>query len=292
MGKTVAQIKAEMTTAYMADETVAAKYGFTVGASFEETFSKVSLESIIFYVVACCVWTLESLFDIHKKDVADLLETKKPHRLKWYRDKALAFQYGRSLKEDTDTYDEIVDSEKVVKYASAVEYQGRLYIKVAKGTASDKQPLSPAEFTALIAYFNDVKDAGVVLEVVNLPADHMQLSMDVYYDPMVFAPSGLRLDTGEDTVRNAIKDYLQNLPFNGEYRNAALVDKLQALDGVVIPELLTAKTVSDAAYKAAVDVKPWADILAKSLPESGYYKVYEESDLRLSFKPYQTIESV
>ncbi len=291
MARKIAQIKAEITTAYMADETVAARYDFTVGAAFEDVFSKVSLESILFYVVAATMWTLESLFDIHKKEVSDLLNTKKPHRLKWYRDKALAFQLGRSLEPDADTYAEVVDSEKVVKYASAVEYQGRLYIKVAKGSG-DKQPLSAAEQTALTAYFSDIKDAGVVLEVVNLPADHMQLSMDIYYDPMVFAPSGLRLDTGEDAVRNAIKSYLQSLPFNGEYRNAELVDTLQALDGVVIPELRQALTVSDADYNAAAGAKPWVSIPAKSLPVSGYYKIYEDADLQLTLKAYQTIETL
>ena len=116
--------------------------------------------------------------------------------------------------------------------------------------------------------------------------------MDIYYDPMVFAPSGLRLDTGEDAVRNAIKSYLQNLPFNGEYRNSALVDRLQALDGVVIPELREALTVSDADYQAATGAKPWTGIQAKSLPVSGYYKIYEDSNLVLAFKAYQTIESV
>jgi len=276
----------------MADEMLAARYGFTKGAAFEDTFSKVSLEGIIFYVVATAMWTLESLFDIHRKEISDLLNTKKPHRLKWYRDKALAFQLGRSLEPDADTYAEVVDSEKAVKYASAVEYQGRLYIKVAKGGDSDKQPLSEAEQTALTAYISEIKDAGVVLEIVNDPADHMQLSMDIYYDPMVFAPSGLRLDTGEDAVRNAIKGYLQNLPFNGEYRNSALVDALQALNGVIIPELRLAMTLSDADFKAATGVKPWAGIQAKSLPASGYYKIYDEGDLRLTFKAYQTIESV
>jgi len=292
MARTIAQIKAEITTALMADETLAAKYGFTPGEAFDSVFSMVSIESIMFFIVATAMWTIESLFDIHKKEVSDLLNTKKPHRLKWYRDKALAFQMGRSLEPDADTYAEVVDSEKAVKYASAVEYQGRLYIKVAGGGDSDKQPLSEAVQTALTAYFSEIKDAGVVLEIVNAPADHMQLSMDIYYDPMVFAPSGLRLDTGEDAVRAAIASYLQNLPFNGEYRNSALVDALQALDGVVIPELRLSMTVCDADFKAATGVKPWAGIQAKSLPASGYYKIYDEGDLRLTFNAYQTIESV
>lgn len=293
MARTITDIKSEMTAAFMADEILASTYGFAPKSSFEDTFSKVSLESIIFFVVATCMWTLETLFDTHKKEITDLIETKKPHRLKWYRNKALAFQYGRALDEDADTYAEVVESEKVVKYASAVEYQGRLYIKVAKGGLA-KEPLSTAEQAAITAYFADIKDAGVVLEIVNKPADHFTLEMDVYYDPMVLNVQGFRLDTGADTVRDAVKDYLQNrIPFNGEYRNASLVDVLQQLDGVVIPELKLARTVADSEFQTSLNSEvPWKTIQAKHLPESGYYKIYSDGDLSLKFIAYQSIETV
>lgn len=292
MARTIATIKDEITVDFMANETIAGLYGFTVGDSFDSAFSKVSIESIIFFIVASSIWTLETLFDAHKTELSDLLDTKKPHRRKWYRDKALAFQYGRSLEEDSDTYDEIVDSEMIVKYAAAVEYQGKLYIKVAKGD-TDKGQLSSDEQTALTSYFADIKDAGVVIEIVNKAADHYSARFNIYYDPMVCAANGLRLDTGADTVRDTIKDYIQNqIPFNGEYRNSSLIDALQALDGVIIPELLLSQTVSDEDYQAAGDgAIPWQTIQAKSLPESGYYKVYNDADLVLNFIAYQTIET-
>jgi len=288
MARSIAAIKAGMTADFMANETIATAYGFAAGASFEDTFSKVSIESILFFIVASAIWVLESLFDTHKQELSDLLSTKKPHRLKWYRDKALAFQFGRSLAEDEDVYDTIVESERVVKYASAVEYQGKLYIKVAGGSDTDKQPISAAAETSLSAYLAEIKDAGVKIELVNQPADHIKLALDIYYDPMVFAATGLRNDNGADTIRDAIKAYLQNLPFNGEYRNADLIDRLQALDGVVIPELKDAQTISHADYAAG----SWTTIQAKSLPVSGYYKIYSDADLSLRFIAYQTIESV
>jgi hypothetical protein len=292
MARTIATIKASITTDFMSNETLSTAYGFTPGASFDSVFSKVSVENILFYIVSVAIWTLETLFDTHKTEVSNLIDTKKPHRLKWYRDKALAFQLGRSLDEDSDTYDEIVDSEMIIKWAAAVEYQGKLYIKVAKGV-TDKEALSGEEQTALTAYFDDIKDAGVKYEIVNKDADHYAAELDIYYDPMVYAATGTRLDTGSDTVRDTIKDYAQNqIPFNGEYRNASLIDVLQALDGVIIPELIQAKTVSDENYQAAESgAIPWETIQAKHLPQSGYYKVYEDSDLVLNFIAYQTISS-
>lgn len=291
MARTIAAIMEDMTKAFMADETLAVKYGFAVGSDFNSFFSKVSIERIMYFVAATSIWMLESLFDSHKNELSNLIDTKKPHRLKWYRDKALSFQYGRSLELDSDVYAEVIESEMVVKYASAVEYQGRLYVKVAGGTAT-KEPLPMAEQTALESYFSEIKDAGVILELVNEDADHYALEMDIYYDPMVFNANGLRLDSGADTVRDMIKDFVQNqIPFNGEYRNALVVDALQKLNGVVIPELKVAKTCSHAAFIAGEPI-PWQTIQAKHLPVSGYYKVYDPDDLQLTFIPYQTIESL
>ena len=290
MARSIVDIKSDITTSYMTNDTIAGAYGFAVGADFDSIFSKVSLESILFFIVATSIWTLESLFDAHNAEMKNLIDTKKPHRLKWYRDKALSFQFGRALLPDMDVYDQIVESEMVVKYASVVEYNGKIFIKVAKGN-SVKEPLSDNEKTALEAYFAEVKDGGVVLEIINLNSDHFAIDIDVYYDPMVFAATGLRLDNGLDTVRDTIKDYVQNqIPFNGEYRNAALVDVLQTLDGVVIPELKLTRTVTDADFSS--NLIPWKSIAAKNLPASGYYKVYNDIDLAINFIAYQTIESV
>ncbi len=299
MARTVSEIKKEMTTAFMYDATVAAQYEFTLGADFDATFSKVSIENILFFIVACANWTLENLFDKHKEELTTLIDTKKPHRLKWYRDKTLAFQYGRSLDIDSDVYAEVVESEKIVKYASVTEYQGRLYIKVAKGETT-KEVLSNAEQTALENYLNEIRDAGVRIgdvpnkvTVTNQPADHFNLTMDVYYDPLVFGADGLQLANGADKVRDTIKDFVENrIPFNGEYRNSLLVDTLQALNGVIIPELILAKTISHANFIATTGTVTWETIRAKHLPVSGYYKVYDEADLQLNFIAYQTITSV
>jgi len=290
MARSIAIIKAGITTDFMANETLATAYGFTTGATFDDEFSKVSIESLIFFIVATAIWLLETLFDTHKTELTALIETKAHGRL-WYKNKVLAFQYGRSLLPDSDTYDQVVESEKIVKYCSVVEYQGRIYIKVAKGIAI-KEPLTNDEQTALEEYISEVKDGGVVIgdvpgstTVTNLAADHFSAELDIYFDPMVYAASGLRLDSGADTVRDTIKDFVQNqIPFNGEYRNASLVDVLQALDGVVIPEFLSAKSKAEDS--------DWTVINAKCLPVSGYFKVYEDVDLVLNFKAYQTIESI
>lgn len=284
MARTIAVIKKEISDYFIQNETVIALYGLDTSKTFEDQFSKVSLESILFYVVAVAIWTLDTLFDYHKAELTALIAEKKPHRLKWYRDKTLNFQYGRDLIDDSDLYDntdetdEQIALERVVKYAAAVEQAGVVIIKVATELDGERMPLDGDQEEALTAYLKEIKDAGVKLSLVNEEANSFTATLDIYYDPMVLNASLNSLANGGNPVREAIADFIVNLPFNGEYRNAALVDRLQLVPGVVIPEL----------HASAID---GAAILAKANPASGYMKVYDEADLVLNAIAYDTISN-
>jgi len=139
MARTIADIKDSMTADFMRNSDVARAYGFETGAAFSSHFSKVSVESLLFYIVACATWVLENLFDRHKKDVEERIEAIMPHRPKWYRDKVLGFMKDKTLVTDTDYYDTEgmsdgdIEVARVVKYAAATENADAsiLTIKVA-----------------------------------------------------------------------------------------------------------------------------------------------------------------
>jgi hypothetical protein len=276
-----------MTDRFVRDETIREKYGFASGASFDAAFSKVSIESILFYCAAACFWTVEKLFDIHKAEVMTVIDELKPHSLRWYVSKAKAFLRGKSLVPDTDYYDtsgmtdEQIEDARIIKYAAAVERSAVVYLKIATQTDGAPHPVSADEKAAFVEYIGEVKDAGVVIEIVNEPAEHFRVKMDIYYNPMVINGKGQSFEGGYPVVET-IQNYIKNLPFNGEYRNAALVDALQAVDGVVIPELILAET--------GVDGIAWEQVKAKANPYSGYYKVYdEENDLKINYIPYESV---
>lgn len=259
-----------MTDVFITNDTIKALYGLDPKKNFEDQFSKVSLESILFYVVAVSVWTLEKLFDRHRQECEDLINELKPHTLRWYANKAKAFQFGKSLIPDTDQYDntgltdEQIREQQVVKYSAVTEKAAIVYVKVATGSEGARTPLSPEQETALAAYFLEVKDAGVKLKIVNEPADEFNIDIDVYYDPQVFDAGLNRLDGRGRTIHDTIASFVENLPFNGEYRNSALVNALTELDGVVLVEL----------KQASINGQP---INAKRVPESGYFRVDKDS---------------
>lgn len=254
----------------MANDTIKALYGLVPGKEFEDQFSKVSLESILFHVIATCIWTLEKLFDRHKQEVTDLINELKPHSLRWYVNKAKAYQDGRSLIPDSDRYDneglsdEEIRKEQVVKYAAVEEKGAIVYVKVAGGTEGNRRPLSDAQKAGLREYFMRVKDAGVKLEVISEEPNVFELNLDVYYNPQVFDAELRDKKTNTKVVHDTIAAFVENLPFNGEYRNSALIDALLELDGVELVELREAR-------------KDGERIDARCTPASGYFKVNKET---------------
>lgn len=281
MARTIAEIKKEITDYFVRNETIQALYELDPEKSFEDQFSKVSLESILFYVVAVSVWTLEKLFDRHKQECTELINELKPHSLRWYANKAKAFQFGKSLVPDTDQYDntgltdEQIREQQVVKYSAVTEKAAIVYVKVATGSEGARTQLSPEQEAALSAYFKEVKDAGVKLNIVNNPADEFNVKIDVYYDPQVFDDGLNRLDGTGKKVHDTVAFFVENLPFNGEYRNSALINALTELDGVVLVEL----------KQATANDQP---INAKYVPEAGYFKVDKEL-LGINAIAYETV---
>lgn len=279
MARTIAEIKDSMTTDLMRNPDVARAYGFETGAAFSSHFSKVSVESLLFYIVACAVWVLENLFDQHRRDVEQRIEAIIPHRPKWYRDKVLDFMKNKTLVPDTDHYDTEgmsdgdIEAARVVKYAAASESADAsiLTIKVAGDAEGKRQPLDTDTEGQLAAYIAEIKDAGVRVNLVNQTADVFHCEVDVYYDAMLLP------EAVETQCRDTIRNYIENLPFNGEYSNMALVDELQKVEGVRIVEM------SGATTEVAGESTP-TEINARFTPAAGYFSA---GNITINMKSYK-----
>lgn len=235
---------------------------------------------LMLYVVAYAAHVLEQLWDAYSAEVDARIEAIIPHRPKWYRDKVLAFMEDTTLVPDTDRYDttgltdEEIAARLVVKHATAGEDASAslLTIKVAGEEDGRRAPLPAGVETQLKAYIDEIKDAGVRYLLVNQEADTFNCTVDIYYDPMKLA------STVEADCRAAITDYIENLPFNGEYTNMALVDRLQAVDGVKIAELKSASS-------STADVPTPNGIDARAVPEAGYFQA---GGINLNMVPYNS----
>lgn len=283
MARSIEQIKTSMAEAFMQDTNLAIKYGFEVGADFNNTFSKVSIESLLLYIVAVGIWTLEKLFDTHTAEVTDYIATMKPHSLRWYVEKAKAFMYGVPLIDGTDRHDttgmtdEQIAQAQIVTFAACTEANATLYLKVAKAGPA---PLDENEKAAFEAYLHEIKDAGVRIDVISEHGDYLKLDMVIYYDPLLINADGESKADGTKVVEAAIKDYIENIPFNGEFRKNELEDAIQAVDGVVMVEFVAAYHSETGATDTYDEVVPYCK------PSSGYFK-FDNADLSdVTYQPY------
>ena len=246
--------------------------------------SKVAIWRLWVYIIAVAIWSLEKLFDLHRADIDKRLAELKPHTARWYRSKALAFQYGFDLLTDSDKFnntghtEEQIEASKIVKYSAVVESpnEGRLIVKIAGEQGEQLQPITDAQKQAFEAYFQEIKDAGVRLSVVNYQPDVLHLQMKIVYDPLVLDSNGQSIIHATKPIETAIKDYLKRLPFNGELVLAHLIDELQQAEGVRIPHLVLAQSKhigTNGNYGA------FEAIEISKIPTAGYFTIDNFNDI-------------
>lgn len=288
MARTVEEIKKDMTAEFMKMEAVKSRYGLDGSKSFADCFSMASLENIIFYVFAVAVWALEKLFDLHRADVDARIEQLEPHTLRWYVSKAKAYMQGQKLVTDCDYYDtegmteQDIAAAKVVKYAVATESNTVVYIKVAREVDGNPAALTAGQLEGLTSYMNEIKDAGVSVQLRNEPADQMRISLLIYYDPtlLIIDANGNGSQNGKDPVRETTKQVIENLPFNGMFRKSDLMAALQALPCVEVADI---KSVKVKLRNGA----EWQTVEGYDRPFSGYYSI---DALTVDYQPYNAIE--
>ena len=245
-----------MTQQFMADSTIANRYGFTEGAVFEDTFSAVSLESIWFSIVASAIYVLETFFDYFKEDVDAKIAEAVVATIPWYHKIALEFQYGDVLVFDEKTngfiYPVIDTAKQIVKFAACRDLGGMVYVLASKDDGSGSPTaLSADELAAFNAYLHERKPAGVLLQVDSFPPDDVRVQMTVQYNPQVLAPDGqLITEPGRYPVEDAINAYLAGIVYGGALNKTKLIDAVQAAAGVVdvVLEQVSVKTSQESTY--------------------------------------------
>lgn len=246
--------------------------------------SKVSTFALLGWVFAFVAFLLDGFFDTHKEEVDNKITSEKPHRSNWYQTLALNFQYGQTFNRDLEKYenagltDDQVEAQKIVAQAAVTEVSGRLRIKVAREVDGELSPLSEEQLLAFTSYIEKTKDAGVKINKDSLPADSLKLDIDIFYDPLILRADGSRIDGNAATpVPDATRQYLRQLPFDGEYSNSRLHDQLAQVDGVVLP------VVKSALVKFGL--YPFQLVDERYIPDGGYLRV-ADADLTINYRPY------
>lgn len=269
MARTVAEIKKQMTDAFMADATIREKYGLREGDTWSGSFSSVSLESIMFFIVAACCHVLEVVFEEYVKVVDDKVSMAVVASVPWYYKMSKAFQYGDSLVLNEDTqqygYAAIDEGKQVVKYAAVRDRGTSVQILVSGEKDGKPVALSNRVLTVFKEYMNRVKVAGVVLNISSKESDKLSISATISVDSLVIDENGVKLSDGTMPIEEAIENHLKDIQYGGTFNKTKLISAILSVDGVEDVELGTCS------YKRDGDLS-WTTLAGNNyIGESGSY---------------------
>lgn len=261
-----------------------------------DSTSKTASFNLWAYIVAFVIWVQYQFFAIFQTEVDEQLANQKIFRNLWYRKKALEYRHGHPLvefKEDLIYNDEgyteqEIEEALVVKRAAVIELeitgQTFLFVKCATEVNGELAKLPDAQKEGIADYFKRIKTAGTKLEVFSDVPDDLRLTIDFFYDPLVLTETGTRIDGTDNTpVQNAVRNYLKNLRFNGEFSVSELEDILQGLSGCSNREAYI--TSAESNYQTPVN---WQVIDNTIVANSGYMEI-TEANLTINFSPKTVI---
>lgn len=277
MAKSLKDIKSEMTTKFVSYDVIKTLYALTDGKSFEEEFSLVSFENILFDAIAYPIYLMGLLFDQHEKEMTEKLRDQKRGRLTWYRTMALQYQHGFDLVTDSDVFDNTgatqdqITASMIIKNASVNdgEKPGTIVVKIAGEENEELAPVPLETIPSIEAYFKEIKFAGNRIAVVNSLPDILYLDYDIYINPLVLDVNGVSSKTGRKPVEDAIEEFKREFSFDGELVLEDLDNKIQAVEGV---EIAHRKLVRSSYIVPEINgYGPPQEIEVKKVLESGYF---------------------
>lgn len=275
MARTLIEIHDKLKQDFVDNSTIQTFYGLTPGNTFDQEFSIVSFEGILFYIIAFSIWVLEKNFDELETKVDEKIQQSRYWNLQNFVEDAYNFQLGDDLvfHDGKYQYAAINPALKIINIATASEVSNGVLLKIAKFSAGTYQPLEVSEIDTFAEYASLVKPPGVPLTIISRPADDLKIYYHIYLNSLVFNADGSLISQPTiKPVENVINAYCKELPFDGVFNITALTDKIQAVSGVNAP-------VFDSA-EAKFGTLDYAPIIDFYNPNSGYLTI--DSDFPLS----------
>lgn len=259
-----------------------------------DSSSKTSLWRQFLEVVSTAYWAFVNVRDLHDKETDVLIQEQKVPNQRWYRNKALSFQYGFDVIEDTDVFkptiqingedveatDEQITASKVIKYCAVdrkiVNNRASLILKIAGEENGEIIQASDEIKESLKKWFevDGAAAAGDLITYINYKGDILSFNVDVYINPLVLMSDGRHKINLNYPVEDAIRTYLKNLPFNGEFDVQKFEAAILSTEGVL--KLKTNKVESKWIVPQGGDADGYGlfqPISVYKIPESGYFKV-------------------
>lgn len=247
------------------------------------------------YVFSWMSMLQQKIFDAFTKMVENRIDETKVHNKSWYRLKALAYQHGYDLIDDTDKYpvaidltDQIqIDASKVIKQAAIVKRGNSvLRCKIATTNGDDLAPVSAEVLNSFKYYMEEIADAGTTVLPTTSVADTLKIVVNISYNPLVLNSRGERLDGNDLTpAQDAAKAYLKSLAFNGKLVVQNLENFIKTPEGIEVVDIEYVSSKYGLYSYATVGISNAGIINQFRIAEAGYMKL-DEVESEFNFIEY------
>ncbi len=233
-------------------------YAASVGLTIDPTkWSKTDYKKLTLSTISDATSVSEQLYDNFTSDIQLLRKVLPPQSQPWFQDQMLNnFQYSATnpqvlslvnsqifvpkgtvtknsdgtLTMTADTINTMIPMYSVkntlyniVKNCAVVGgFSGSTIIKIAGANSSQ---ITGDALTAAQSFVNQIKVPGINVSVISLNSAKLFLQLDVYYNG--FYSSSIRA-----SVKSAISNYLNSIPFNGVVTLSKLEEAILATEGV------------------------------------------------------------
>ena len=233
LNEIIAAIKAD----FVASATIQNLYGIDENRTFDEQFSRVSIEAVISYVFAVDLWISEQVQETKKEEINTIIENNYTCTIPWYYDRCLAYQDGHDLIYDAVTcrfgYEIDEPEAKIVKYAAVRQVINdnltklRIYV-----SDKEKKALIPEQLNRFSIYLNRIGPAGIHYDIISRNPDRLGLTLQINYNPLVLNSDGTTVNSGKSPVNLAIQMYIEGITYGGTFSKTRLIDAIQTAEGV------------------------------------------------------------
>ncbi len=285
MTRTLADIRNIMKTRFVENPQLISLYELIPGQTFDQQFSTASLEMIWIESLATSIFEHEQIVSLNASN-------SRPQNKENFKLAILDYHDGLDLKwkDGQFQYDftGITDVEvrKIIDRCAVLENNdGELVVKVATDNAGVLSPITTPQEDRLTFYIAQIKVPGVSIRIINKVADNLKTNLRVFVDPlMIDLASGKQLNVTGDVypVKDALKDYLQNLEFNGAFVTNFMTRTIEDKNGINL--------VAVDLMQSSFDALPFSDFSDFKIPESGYFDI-SDANLTITYLPYVLVNN-
>ncbi len=286
--RTRQEIKKQITDAFISNSIIKSIYNLINNKTFEEQFSLVSLENILFDIISYAIF-------VHEQIVEKNAENSRPQNLPNFIATVLNFHDGLDLvfKNGQFQYDltNVLDAtaRKIIARCAVLESNDEeIVVKIAVENNGNLEPATQPQADRILAYLKKMKVPGIPVRLINQSADLLKIDLTVYVNPLIIdTVTGKLLNTSENIfpAKKAGLDYLASLTkfeLNGIFVKQHYGIALEQSEGIELVEINSCK------WKYAAF--PFQEIDKWIVAESGYFKL-TEANLTINYLPYDLVNS-